>query len=1071
MFKISKESIKPLAVDEATYYRGLRYYKNNAVTNVTWSKTNKQYRANVKGGNKYMVTIDLTEKEELHYSCNCPGHIKYKGACKHVIATLLFIEHYMERAKGKQPETPEEKSIMQILNYFSKMEEAKVYGETFELEPIITIPSLLKNDVSKVFIGLQAGNSRFYKIQNMKKFLTDISQKQNITLGKEFQFFYGESRFSKESQRILDYFLEIFEIQESLGKVYYSNLFTKAEMTLSKNMFLKLLSLIGERPIKLNLYDRLYEDVKVALIDPPIALDLDLNGASIQLDFKEDTQVIPIVEDGSILFYKNAIYLPSKEFITNYLPFYTILGKDKNPLIFTGEHKNKFLEVVLPKIYETMTIEIPDTLKDYFIQGTPIIKIYLDKYKSYIKLRVLFQYGEYEINPQTGEISSNIIILRDRKKEHTFLEELEKMYFIPYKDGFLLKQEDKIYEFLLEKVHELSKQYLVFYAEDFKNLSIKQPGNMHSVARVGKDSHLLELAISYDNVPLEELRELYHSLQMKKKYHRLKNGSFIDLQGKAMLDTKHLFYQLNLNGKDFNQEHILVPTYHALYMDSLLEQMNDIDYKKEETYQHLIDGIRTPKNQTYQVPETVHAKLRSYQVTGYRWLRTLADNLLGGILADDMGLGKTLQAITYMVSIKQMNHPKCPIFLVVCPTSLVYNWQDEFQKFAPHMETCIIKGSPEEREEQISNLNEVDVCITSYPLLRRDIEWYDSIEFHTLFIDEAQFIKNANSLNAKSVKKINALHRFALTGTPIENSLWELWSIFDFILPSYLMSHSKFAERYEKPIMKNQDEDALEDLGKHIRPFILRRMKRDVLKELPEKIETKMVCELTEQQRKIYLSYLENIRGNLFQTDTETEKKSMEILAALTRLRQICCHPSTFIEQYKGGSGKLELLLELLENTLENGHRVLIFSQFTSMLQLIEAELKKEEIDYFYLEGSTKTEVRKEYITKFNQGERSVFLISLKAGGTGLNLTGADTVIHYDPWWNPAVEDQATDRAYRIGQNKSVQVIKLIAKDTIEEKIYKLQQKKKEITNTVIKNREVFINHLTKEELEEIFQL
>jgi SNF2 family DNA or RNA helicase len=440
---------------------------------------------------------------------------------------------------------------------------------------------------------------------------------------------------------------------------------------------------------------------------------------------------------------------------------------------------------------------------------------------------------------------------------------------------------------------------------------------------------------------------------------------------------------------------------------------------------------------------------------------------LGGILADDMGLGKTLQAIVYMASIKEISDKAQ--FLIVCPSSLVYNWQDELDNFAPDLTSEVITGPPKERQELIESNKVPDILITSYPLMRRDIEIYEKINFHTVFIDEAQFIKNADSLNARSVKQLNSQHKFALTGTPIENSLSELWSIFDFIMPNYLLSHTKFMNQYEKPIMK-EEEGVLGDLNRRIIPFILRRMKKDVLKELPDKVETKILTDMVEEQKKVYLSYMENIKSEISNEIKENglEKSKIKILAALTRLRQICCHPGTFIENYTGGSGKLELLMEIIIDAIANEHRILIFSQFTSMLSIIEKELKNKNIPGFYLEGATKMQDRNDYVKRFNLGEGKVFLISLKAGGTGLNLVGADTVIHYDPWWNPAVEEQATDRAYRIGQVNSVHVIKLITKGTIEEKIYKLQKKKKVLSDSVIQSKEVFISSLSREELEDL---
>lgn len=550
----------------------------------------------------------------------------------------------------------------------------------------------------------------------------------------------------------------------------------------------------------------------------------------------------------------------------------------------------------------------------------------------------------------------------------------------------------------------------------------------------------------------------------------MKDGSFVNLNGTDVEQVAQLLERLDVEEHHIDESGAInLPTYSAMYLDKIIDDFDNIQYEKTKEYEELLENICQPKQVKIEVPDSITAQLRPYQVVGYKWLYTLAQNRLGGILADDMGLGKTLQTITYITSC--MKEEKEAIFLVVSPTSLIFNWQEEFEKFAPSVSAVIVEGTPDERMEQIAHAHDYNVVITSYPLIRRDVEHYVKHQFHTMFIDEAQFIKNPGSQNAKSVKQIRANHKFALTGTPIENSLSELWSLFDFIMPDYLYSHSKFIERFEKPIVKDGSKDVLEDLGKHIEPFILRRMKKEVLTELPDKIESKMMAEMTQEQEKVYQAYLQNIRQELTDEISKNgvEKSRMQILAALTRLRQICCHPSTFIENYDGESGKLKLLLQIINEILENGHRILIFSQFTSMLEIIAEELKSQEIEYFYLSGNTKVHERKDYVTRFNAGEGSVFLISLKAGGTGLNLVGADVVIHYDPWWNPAVEEQATDRVYRIGQKKSVQVIRLLTKNTIEEKIDKLQKRKKELSDSVIKSKEVFINQLSREELEELF--
>ena len=654
------------------------------------------------------------------------------------------------------------------------------------------------------------------------------------------------------------------------------------------------------------------------------------------------------------------------------------------------------------------------------------------------------------------------------------------MHFVPSRNYYALRDERYIFEFLTVGITALNEVCELYYSDDFKNFTLRSPGRLTTNLKVNNDINMLEMEFNYEEIPKDELQALFHSLQLKKKYHRLKNGAFISLEDNTFAPISDIFDKLDVEEENIGESAIVLPKNSAVYVNNLMEDTKDMFIEKNEDFVNLVNGIVSPGGANYELPADIQVELRPYQVTGYKWLRTLANNGLGGILADDMGLGKTLQTIVYVTAciaeeIKAVQEGKSDEkkpFLIVCPTSLVYNWQDEFHNFAPHVKTIVVSGAPEVRKELIESYVDNDVIITSYPLIRRDIEHYEKIRLHTMFIDEAQFIKNANSISAKVVKQVKAKHRFALTGTPIENSLSELWSIFDFIMPFYLLSHAKFTERYEKPIIRDENKEVLEDLSRHIQPFILRRMKKDVLEELPEKIESKYLTDMTSEQKNIYLSYMESIRNDLTREINENgiAKSQMKILAALTRLRQICCHPSTFIDNYEGGSGKLELLMDLLPDIILNGHRILIFSQFTSMLGLIAKELENQDISYFYLEGSTSMEDRADYVRRFNEGEGSVFLISLKAGGTGLNLTGADTVIHFDPWWNPAVEEQATDRAYRIGQQNRVHVIKLLTKGTIEEKIYKLQQKKKALSEAVIQSKEVFINKLTREEIEDLFR-
>ena len=436
--------------------------------------------------------------------------------------------------------------------------------------------------------------------------------------------------------------------------------------------------------------------------------------------------------------------------------------------------------------------------------------------------------------------------------------------------------------------------------------------------------------------------------------------------------------------------------------------------------------------------------------------------------------GKTLQILAILQDYKEkMDEKRASI--VVCPSSLSLNWLSEAKKFAPDLKTIVIRGNAKDREKIISNIEKYDLIITSYDLLKRDIKIYEEKKYSFRFIiaDEAQYMKNSTTQNAKAIKSLDGSTRFALTGTPIENSLAELWSIFDFVMPGYLFGYKKFKSMYEVPIVKDNDEKAMNRLKMLIAPFILRRNKKDVLTELPEKTITVLNNQMIEEQEAVYLSYLaqakqevaDEIKMNGF------EKSQFKILATLTRLRQICCHPSLFLKDYNYGCSKLNQCMEILEDAIEAGHKILLFSGYTSMFEIIEKELKQRHIKFFKLTGSTKVDERISLVDEFNtNSEIKVFLISLKAGGTGLNLTGADMVIHYDPWWNQSAENQATDRAYRIGQKNNVQVYKLITSNSIEEKIYELQNKKAELIDNVLDNKISFINKFSKEEIMSLFE-
>lgn len=1069
MIHLTKNMIRNLASGEKAFLRGMQYFQNGRIQNASYSKTGKRYKVIVKGSYEYTVLIEEQEEGSFVTSCNCPGSKKEKGACKHVVAALLMLLKHQERAEGNLPKNEQEKRAYRVLEYFDNQETITMTGEVFRIEPIITVPSMLRNNAGKAYISLRAGSSKMYKVQNLKKFLEDYIQRSNIVLGKEFRYIAGESAFDRNSKAIIDFLMEIYDVTELMEGKDSGQIFNRSQMVLSKFLFIKFLRQFAGTPFQLELYGNNYDEVRCNPGNPNVEIELFAQEDLVSLDYKDKEPVIPVSENGEILYRDRFLFLPDKQFLKNFLPFFTNLGEEKEPLVFQGIYRQRFLESVLPKLHGMMDIIVPEELQERYISPELKKYVYFDKYQNYVKAEVFFEYDEYKFNSFENPKSGEYIILRKHDQETEFLNLLENLGFEPYTGFYLLKADADIYDFFQEGLERIMEEGEVFLSESFKKMKAKRSNSFSVGIRLSNDIDLLEMELSYGDMPKEELQQLFRAYRLKKKYFRLTDGSFIDIESDEIKQMADLLDSLNVSSKDMEIKNTFqVAKGLALYLDDLLDEA-DIEVQKTEEFQQLIDLISNMSKTHYDLPEGIETKLRPYQVTGFQWLMTLADHKLGGILADDMGLGKTLQAIVYMKAMLDRN-PESK-FLVVCPSSLVYNWMDEMENFAPSIRCRMVTGAPEDRIVAIENMEDADVLITSYPLLRRDIVLYDKSRFHTVFLDEAQFIKNAASLNAKSVKVLQSEHRFALTGTPIENSLSELWSIFDFIMPYYLLSYSKFSKMYERQILKFQDPEALQNLNKRIRPFILRRMKKDVLKELPEKIETKFITELTNEQKKLYVSYLETYRGE-FGADLikgHLSRTKFQILAALTRLRQICCHPATFLENYDGDSGKLDLFLQILPDLIANDHRILVFSQFTSMLDILKETLSNLGYSYFCLEGETKLEQRNDYVKRFNAGECQIFLISLKAGGTGLNLTGADTVIHFDPWWNPAVEEQATDRAHRIGQLKSVQVIKLITKGTIEEKIFKLQTKKKELYESVIDTREVFINALTKEELQELF--
>ena len=629
---------------------------------------------------------------------------------------------------------------------------------------------------------------------------------------------------------------------------------------------------------------------------------------------------------------------------------------------------------------------------------------------------------------------------------------------------FTEKDEDGLYNLINEGVNAFLELGEVSVSDSLKNIGIKKPSPI--IINASLTDNLLNLEIESKDIPKKELLKILDSYRRKKRYHRLKDGNFLLLDN-SLSEVEEIVDVMDFTQKDLSGDLIQLPKYRALYLDSLMEKRDGLmTLDRDQSYRRMVKDFKGFEASESEVPSSLSDIMRPYQKDGFRWLSTLAEYGFGGILADEMGLGKTLQIISLILSMKERGGTgTC---LVVSPSSLIYNWEAELKKFAPGLKSVVCAGSPKERKIVLCSLSGVDVLITSYELLKRDIDTYRIRDFLLFVIDEAQYIKNNNTEASKAVKLIHSKYRMALTGTPIENRLSELWSIFDFLMPGFLYSYEKFRADIELPSMRNTTSVALDKLRKMTGPFILRRLKSDVLKDLPEKLEEVSYAEMESEQRRLYDAEVLRIRKNIEDKEEEEFRKNkVLVLAELTKIREICCDPALVFENYHGKSAKLDSLMDLMERAIDEGHRMLVFSQFTSMLELIERRM--DSIPYFKITGSTPKEDRLKLVEKFNSDPSiPVFLISLKAGGTGLNLTGADVVIHYDPWWNVAVQNQATDRAHRIGQTKVVTVYKMIAKNTIEDRIVEMQEAKKDLAEKILSGSETSLASLTREELLEI---
>lgn len=713
------------------------------------------------------------------------------------------------------------------------------------------------------------------------------------------------------------------------------------------------------------------------------------------------------------------------------IEFYDLMLNCTNKNI--KQNLDKFINYVYTEFGDA--IEVSENVKKDFKYSQVNIKSYFDFDSKVIKSKV-----EYYKNDLPCKNKNNLST-SDKNFINKYNYVLQSLGF---DDDNKISDEDQIFNFLTMDFSVLKKYSEVYMSESLMNkkvITFKKP-----TLKIQHESNLIDVIMQDSEYSDEELYQILKAIKVKKKFVLLKNDSIVDLSTPEATRFLEVVDDLNLDEKELNKPKAL-PLYDAFK----LAKEDNVEF--DEYLENVIKDIANFKNYEIALPK-LKAKYRTYQIEGFKWLSILTKYSLGGILADDMGLGKSLQIIMLLVS----NNVEKPS-LIVCPKSLVFNWSNEFEKFESKLKICSIFGASKDRETIINKIKKDKkvIYITSYDSLRNDIDLYNNLDFNFLILDEGQYIKNNEALKSKSVKTIKSDHRFVLTGTPLENSILDLWSIFDFLMPNYFENLHAFRTDFTQ-----KGEDFIKATAIKVSPFILRRTKGDVLKDLPPKFERVITTEMKTSQRKLYDSISLQAKNVL-----NNDGKAFDVLSIFTRLRQICVHPSTYIDDYDGGSGKIESLKEIVTEYVNNGHKILIFSQFVRALNIVEKELQDLKIKYFKLTGDTSGEDRIKMSNAFNQdnSEEKVFLISLKAGGTGLNLIGADTIIHLDPWWNVAVENQASDRAHRIGQKNNVEVIRLIAENTIEQKVIELQNKKKDLVDKLISDDDSSISKLSLDDI------
>lgn len=1044
----------------------------------------------------YQTRIFIKGSQIYDYSCSCAEGNSFRGPCVHAKALQ---EAFARQQKAEHtPPVSTSPEIRMMIREYTNREVARILGEE-EREPVYLHP-YLQIRRGEVLLEARIGREKRYIVKNLLEFAQAVHSGKRVEYGKGMAFEHVPSAFAPESRPFLDLLLEeadayIRHYEEMRGHAGLPLPVMRA-LTLGSAARDRLFDLLEGKEVQTEDEKGAERVCRVERKDPRFPVEVEARGDGIAVtvpsaltSFRGEQRLY--VADGLHLFGCSELYT---ETMGVFLEQMEQGGrecrsrKEKRELLVGSRDIPLFYARVLEGMEALGILQSPEIDWEKYRPEALKARFEFDSDSpDELRLRPTLSYGDFTFSPLADEHVPREIC-RDVPAEF-YISRLITRYFSYWEDesGELVIRgdEEALYQVLSEGMTQFQEVGEVWLSESVRHLRVLPPPEVSMGVSLG--GGWLDLKIETAGINPAELLQVLSEYRQKKKYYRMKNGEFLQLSGGGLQALDSLTADLGLTKSEFQAGEAKIPAYRAFYLDSLSGDGRMKLFQRDEAYGMMVRDLKTAQSVSYAVPAVLEKTLREYQKIGYTWMRTLARYHFGGILADDMGLGKTLQVIALLTAFYQEkteqkaagnegSGSELPLpSLIVCPASLVYNWGQEFARFSPGIRVLLIAGTAKERQEQLEEQMRMEasegaqVIITSYDLLKRDREAYLGRTFEYEIIDEAQVIKNAKTQGAKAVKEISANARFALTGTPVENRLSELWSIFDFLMPGFLYSYRKFRERYELPIVKNQDPEALTALRRMTGPFVLRRLKKDVLRELPTKEERIVYSAASGRQQKLYtasaLKLKEALAGGAWSGNGK-----LEVLSQLMRLRQICCDPALCFEDYTGESAKLETCVSLIASASAAGHKILLFSQFASMLERIRERLLQEGISSHLLVGATPKEERSRMVQAFASDEVPVFLISLKAGGTGLNLTAADIVIHYDPWWNVAAQNQATDRAYRIGQEKPVTVYKLILKDTIEENLLKLQNAKLALAAQVVSEGMVSLGDLSQNELMELFE-